>query len=211
MRQPLGQTTKMKLYISARSPYSRRARIARLEAGLENQIEEVNVNNLPNRKALLLEMGPGAMIPTLLLNNGTVISESMVINHYLDRISAGKLYPTDTVALEDCYRLEAVGAVLMDSLHTRSIQSRLGLDEQSPTLLRKEVGRSGRCYNTLESMLDLLTGQIHFSALTVAASLSYADWRGADDNWRESHPGLDAWMTEIERHPCMAATARPDS
>ena len=200
----------MKLFISAGSPYARRARIAVREAGLSEKIEEVNVNELSDRVGALLEMGPGGKIPTLLLDNGSALSESMVIAHYLDRLSDGKLYPTDMGALADCYRVEAVGAVLMDSLHTRSVQGRLDPSEQSPALLKKEAGRCERCYDTLESTLDLLTGQTHFSALCVAASLSYADWRGSADNWRDSHPKLDAWMKNIENHPSIAATARPN-
>jgi glutathione S-transferase len=201
----------MKLYVSAGSPYSRRARIAVREAGLGDQIEEVDANDLPDRKGTLLKLGPGGKIPTLMLDNGTALSESMIIAHYLDRLSGGKLYPADEFALADCYRVEAVGAVLMDSLHVRSVQGRLDPSEQSPRYIKKEAGRCGRCYDTLESMLGLLTGQTHFSALTVAASLSYADWRGAADNWRDSHPKLDAWMKSLESHPSLAATARPDS
>ncbi len=200
----------MKLFISAGSPYARRARIAVREAGLGDQIEEINVNELSDRVGTLLEMGPGGKIPTLMLDNGAALSESMVIAHYLDRISGGKLYPADPADLADCYRVEAVGAVLMDSLHARSVQFRLDPSEQSSTYLKKEEGRCGRCYDTLESMLDLLAGRTHSSALCVAASLSYADWRGAADNWRESHPNLNAWMKDIENQPSIIATARPN-
>jgi glutathione S-transferase len=199
----------MKLYVSAGSPYSRRARIAVREAGLADRTEEVNVNELPDRTAALLALGPGGKIPTLLLENGAVLTESMVIARYLDVVSGGKLYPTDEAALADCLRVEAVAAVLMDSLHDRSLQSRFDPSERSPGYIEKEVARCGRCYDALESMLDLLNGQTHYSALTVAASLSYADWRGADDNWRDSHTALDAWMKDIESHPSIAATARP--
>lgn len=199
----------MKLYVSAGSPYSRRARIAVREAGLDDQTEEVNVNELPDRTAALLALGPGGKIPTLELDNSAVLTESMLIAHYLDVVSDGKLYPADGAELANRLRIETVGAVLMDSLHDRSKQSRLDPSEQSPGYIAKEVARSRRCYDTLQSMLDLLSGQTHFSALTIACSLSYADWRGAEDNWRDSYPELDAWMKEIEKHPSVAATARP--
>ena len=99
----------------------------------------------------------------------------------------------------------------MDSMFTRSGQNRLDPSEQSPTILKKEIIRSNRCYDALEALVSDLEGQTHMGALTVASSLSYADWRGAEDKWRDSHPRLDTWMTKIERHPSMAATARPDS
>lgn len=49
----------MKLYVSGGSPYSRRARIAVREAGLLDRTEEVNVNELPDRTAALIALGPG--------------------------------------------------------------------------------------------------------------------------------------------------------
>ena len=99
----------------------------------------------------------------------------------------------------------------MDSMFTRSGQNRLDPSEQSPTILKKEIISSNRCYDALEALVSDLEGQTHMGALNVASSLSYADWRGAEDKWRDSHPRLDTWMTKIERHPSMAATARPDS
>ncbi|MBO42662.1 MAG: hypothetical protein CMM28_02965 [Rhodospirillaceae bacterium] len=201
----------MKLYITPTSPYSRRARIAVFEAGYADQCEEIDVGPIADNLDMLLAAHPSGKAPTLVLDDGIGLSECMLIAHYMDDISDGKLYPTDPGARLTCYRLEALGAVLMDSMFTRSGQNRLDPSEQSPTILKKEIIRSNRCYDALEALVSDLEGQTHMGALTVASSLSYADWRGAEDKWRDSHPRLDTWMTKIERHPSMAATARPDS
>ena len=200
----------MKLYITPTSPYSRRARIAVHEAGVADQTEEINVAPIPDNLDLLLKCGPGGKVPTLLLDDGTAISECILIARYLDDLSGGKLYPKDTAQRLSCYRVEAIGSALMDSLFVRSGQSRLDPSEQSPTLIKKETTRSGRCYDALEALVGELKGKTHMGALTVAASLSYADWRGAADKWRDSHPMLDAWMQGMADHPSYDATTRPD-
>jgi len=199
----------MKLYITPTSPYSRRARIAVHEAGYADQTEEINLAPLPENLDTLMKCGPGGKVPTLLLDDGTALSECMIIAHYMNDLSDGKLYPTDKAERFDCFRVESIGAVLMDSCFVRSGQSRLDPSEQSPTVIKKEITRSNRCYDDLEELIGLLEGKTHMGALTVASSLSYADWRGAADNWRDSHPKLDAWMKGMESHPSFAATARP--
>ncbi|HAA90944.1 MAG TPA: hypothetical protein DCS82_03130 [Rhodospirillaceae bacterium] len=201
----------MKLYITPTSPYSRRARISIIEAGYGDQCEEIDVGPIPENLDTLLAAHPSGKAPTLVLDDGTALSECIIIAHHMNDLSGGKLYPQDTAARLDCFKLEAIGAVLMDSMFTRSGQNRLDPSEQSPTVLKKEVIRSNRIYDALEGLVGELEGQTHMGALTVASSLSYADWRGADDNWRDSHPKLDAWMKGMEAHPSFAATARPDA
>ncbi|MDA0657102.1 MAG: hypothetical protein O2912_11910 [Proteobacteria bacterium] len=100
----------------------------------------------------------------------------------------------------------------MDALFLRGGHGRgFGTAELTKTLIKKDETRSGRCYDALESLIGDLEGQTHMGALTVAASLSYADLRGAADKWRENHPRLDAWMQGMDDHPSFKATARPDS
>ena len=201
----------MKLYITPTSPYSRRARLAVLEAGYADQCEEIDVGPIADNLDTLLAAHPSGKAPTLVLDDGTGLSECMLIAHYMDYISGGKLYPTDPEARLTCYKLEALGAVLMDSMFTRSGQNRLDPSEQSPTILKKEIIRSNRCYEALEALVSDLVGQTHIGALTVASSLSYADWRGAEDKWRDSHPKLDTWMKTIESNSSFAVTARTDN
>lgn len=199
----------MKLYMTPTSPYSRRARVAIIDAGYGDQCEEIDVGPIVENLDTLLAAHPSGKAPTLMLDDGTGLSECMLIAHYMDDLSGGKLYPADPAARLTCYKLEAVGAVLMDSMFTRSGQNRLDPSEQSPTIIKKEVTRSNRCYDALEGLVGDLEGQSHMGALTVACSLSYADWRGAADDWRDSRPKLDAWMKSMESHPSFAATARP--
>tara|TARA_B100000989_G_scaffold294138_1_gene272656 strand:- start:355 stop:960 length:606 start_codon:yes stop_codon:yes gene_type:complete len=201
----------MKLFMTPTSPYSRRARIAIIEAGYRNQCEEIDVSPIPENLDTLLCAHPSGKAPTLLLDNGIGLSECILIAQHMNDISEGKLYPKDPAERLSCQTIESIGSVLMDSLFTRSSQNRLDASEQSPTILKKETDRSKRLYRALDEIVSELEGKKHMGALTVACALSYADWRGAEDNWRVKHPRLDAWMKEIKQHQSFATTSRPNA
>ena len=114
----------MKLYYSGNSPYARRARVAVREAGLLNQVEEINLGDRPDRMDVLLANGPGAKVPVLATADGVAIWESLIICKYLDEVSGGKLYPADRAERQTTLQLEAMGSVLMDALFVRSREKR---------------------------------------------------------------------------------------
>ena len=201
----------MKLFMTPTSPYSRRARIAIIEAGYRNQCEEIDVSPIPENLDTLLSAHPSGKAPTLLLDNGIGLSECILIAQHMNDASEGKLYPKDPAERLSCQTMESIGSVLMDSLFARSSQNRLDASEQSPTILKKETDRSNRLYRALDEIVSELEGKKHMGALTVACALSYADWRGAEDNWRVKHPRLDDWMKEIEQHQSFAITSRPNA
>ena len=58
----------MKLYITPTSPYSRRARIAVLEAGYADQCEEIDVGPIADNLKMLLAAHPSGKAPTLVLD-----------------------------------------------------------------------------------------------------------------------------------------------
>ena len=199
----------MKLYMTATSPYSRRARIAIIEAGYRDQCEEIDIAPIPENLDKLLSVHPSGKAPTLLLDSRVGLSECMLIAQHMDDLSNGKLYPEDPKQRLSCRMVESVGSVLMDSLFSRSSQNRLDKAEQSHTIINKEIKRSSRLYAALEDVVTELHEKTHMGALTVACALSYADWRGAEDDWREKHPRLNEWMQEMECHPSFKITSRP--
>ena len=72
----------MKLYLSTTSPYSRLALIAALHSGKRDlQLHYV----LPwENPAELIAINPYSQIPALLCDDGNIISETLIIMHYLD-------------------------------------------------------------------------------------------------------------------------------
>jgi glutathione S-transferase len=196
----------MKLYYSGNSPYARRPRIAIIEAGLTGKVEAVNLKSPEERVSLLIKHGPGAKVPALLTDNGVLLVESLIIARYLDELSGGKLYPKDQKERELAYQVEGVASLLMDSLFHRSHEKRRDPSEQSPGEIKKEGERAQRCYDELEKLLPNYQDKVHMGSMTAVASLGYADWRHADDDWRKGRGKLAAWFEKIGQRPAMAET-----
>ena len=126
----------MKLICSGNSPYARRPRMAIREAGLMDKVEEVDVSPMPDNMDMILGFGPGAKVPGLVTDSGTYISETLVICHYLDDISGGKLYPKDSAAREQAMVIEGIASLLMDSQFARSHEKR----REDGEMMRRRAG-----------------------------------------------------------------------
>jgi glutathione S-transferase len=85
----------MKLFYASGSPYARIIRVVVRELRLDNEIEEIEVT-LRDPHSPLLPYNPGGKVPTLQLDNGTILNESMLVLAYLDTQHGGrKLLPMD--------------------------------------------------------------------------------------------------------------------
>jgi len=85
----------MKLHWSPRSPYVRKVMIVAHELGLADRLEIVRtvVGGITPHLELMRE-NPLGKIPTLVLEDGTILYDSPVICEYLDTLHAGeKLFP----------------------------------------------------------------------------------------------------------------------
>ena len=74
----------MKLYDCQMAPNPRRARIFIAEKGLDIPKQEVSIIDGDNLKPDYLKINPWGMLPTLELDDGTLISESPCIFRYLE-------------------------------------------------------------------------------------------------------------------------------
>ncbi len=78
----------MKL-LNSLGPNPRIVRMFLLEKGLEIPFEEIDILGAENRQKNYLEMNPAGQVPTLVLDDGTCISETVAICEYLE-----DLYPS---------------------------------------------------------------------------------------------------------------------
>ena len=105
----------MKLHWSPRSPYVRKVMVVAHELGLADRIETVRtvVGGTPAHLELMRE-NPLGKIPTLVLEDGTILYDSPVICEYLDTLHDGpKLFPAWPQRLTALRRL-ALGDGMLD-------------------------------------------------------------------------------------------------
>src|ERR1700730_14484048 len=101
----------MKLHWSPRSPFVRKVMVVAHELGLADRITCVRtVAAATKPHAELMKDNPLSKIPTLVLDDGTVIYDSPVICEYLDALDGGpKLFPAEAKARLAALRRQALG------------------------------------------------------------------------------------------------------
>lgn len=192
----------MKLYYTHNSPYARRARLAARLSALN--VEEVNIGSMREGGGdTMRSFGPGGKVPGLMTDAGVFLSETLIITTYLRDRSGGKLAALDEKGLE----LEGLGQLLTDGLYVRNQERQKADAEQSAAIIEKETARIMRCYDALDERLSGKPAEFNLATISVLGGLGYANWRGADDHWRDGRPGLAAWYDAMMQNPDAAETA----
>jgi glutathione S-transferase len=76
----------MKLYDGGRAPNPRRVRIFLAEKGISVPTEQVDLGNLQHRTEAYTAINPMQRVPALVLDDGTVITESVAICRYFEAL-----------------------------------------------------------------------------------------------------------------------------
>ncbi len=76
----------MKLYDGGRAPNPRRVRVFLAEKGITVPTEQVNLGKLEQRSEAYTAINPMQRVPALVLDDGTVIAESIAICRYFEAL-----------------------------------------------------------------------------------------------------------------------------
>ena len=108
----------MKLHWSPRSPFVRKVMIVAHELGLTDRFDRVRTVAATTRPhPELMHDNPLSKIPTLVLDDGTVLYDSRVICEYLDGLDGGHtMFPADGAARFVALRRQALGDGALDFL-----------------------------------------------------------------------------------------------
>src|SRR5579862_9120083 len=107
----------MKLRFAAASPFVRKVMVVALETGLSERIERVAsaVSPVKPNEDIARE-NPLIKVPSLTLDDGTVLYDSPVICEYLDTLHDGaKLFPPSGAARWTALRQQALADGLMEA------------------------------------------------------------------------------------------------
>ncbi|GGW29965.1 glutathione S-transferase family protein [Vreelandella hamiltonii] len=201
----------MELYLNATSPYARLVRIVLLEKGLMDAVTLKWCDPWAD-DADLLKANPAGRIPALVTEEGTTLSESMLIAMYLDSLDNVKPTPPilPTNSLSDVLHLAGLGQNLMDAAFTTVIARK----HYGQEIDQSELGqrRTRAMQRLLEQLNSELSGNptaepIHLGDIAIAVALEYLAFRLPEIRWKEAHPQLAAWHAAVTARTSFQQTA----
>ena len=197
----------MRLFYSAGSPYARAVRVAVRETGLLPRVTELE-SSLRDPAAVVLPFSPAGRVPALVLDDGTVLTETALLLPFLDTLGGShRLVPPATLA--------PLGRVLglLDGMAVWNRELRRPPGERSPGVIALETTRVARVADVLEVEAAAgswaADGPPDAAQITLGCALGYAERRHRVWSWREGRPALAAVFEALAQRPSFQATIPP--
>jgi glutathione S-transferase len=208
----------MRLFYSPFHKFIHKALVVAHEVGLWDQLQFVPTypfNNLKGEpqgdKYSIAAINPLGKVPTLALDDGTVIYGSQAVVEYFDSNSQNgqRLYPEPGPARWDNLTRLALGDTIFEVAVTISMEGGLPEEDQRLKTYQWIWPKLTRAFDTLE--LRTAQGFDSFDIGQVAAlqGISYLDYRSGvqadpvqpDYDWKVGRPHLTAWWNAMLERP----------
>lgn len=210
----------MKLYDMKHAPNPKRVRMFLAEKGVEIERIPIDIPSGENLKPEYLKINPRGLVPALVLDDGTVIGESVAICRYLE-----ELYPDpplmgmdakDKAIVEDWQRqmefdgLMSFAWVFRNTSPVFENRALPGADGSLPQSTEMaEIGRK-RAMSFFEK-LDQRLGESpfvageHFTIADITAYMALMMGKWVKIPVPETHNNIKAWYEQVSRRPSAKA------
>jgi len=202
----------MTLHWSPRSPYVRKVMIVAHELGLASRLRVVRtVTGGTTPHPALMTRNPLGKIPTLELDDGTVLYDSPVICEYLDSLHGGtRLFPQGQERFIALRRLALGDGMLDTALAWVGELRRPAALQSAPHMVLWEA-KLRACGDALEREADALAASpFGIGHIGIGVALGYLDFRLPQLAWRDGHPRLAAWQAGFDARPSARANLPVD-
>lgn len=192
----------MKLYTAGTTPFGRKVSIVALEHEIKLDPQIINVYEA----SFLDAINPLRQIPTLALDDGTVLYDSDVICLYLDSIAKKPTLFPDKDRWTWLTRCSLAKGLTEASVAFQG-QKTLPENERSKTLHDRHWTRINRAIDALEKEADALaTSTLRIDQIAVSCGLGHIEFRHTKE-WRGRCPKLAAWYESFAKRPSLVSTA----
>jgi len=201
----------MKLTFSPASPFARKVRIAAIELGLIDKIEFVPATVAPGTaNDEYSKITPLKKLPVLILNDGDVILDSIVIVEYLNELAGGRLIPGYGPRRWQVKTDHSLINGMLDSMllcrYEKMVRPQ-GLQWQAWS--DDHWNRAWTGMARFENRPDVLNAPLDIAQISLVCVLGYADFRFADCGWRKAFPKLDAFHQKMLERPSVKISVPP--
>lgn len=196
----------MELYYSLTSPYARIVRVALLEKQLDDRVAYHVVDPWADDPSLM-RVNPATRVPALITNDGTPITESLLMVHYLETVWPK---PPLIPAMDRERTLATAGlavGVIDAAVHTLLGRKAAGAEFDGSPLGQRRTRAMNTILDRLEEQPPEPSGQL--GALTLAVALDYLDLRFPDMGWAATRPQLARWHEAMEERNSLSSTLPP--
>ena len=195
------------LYISKRSPFARRVRIAFLEHQIPFTEKVFDVFQ-PTQD--LFSVNPLGRVPALVLPSGQVLIDSHLILFSFYENQKSSLRPHSAVDVLEFYRWQALAVGLAEKVVEYFLETLKDSEKQDPTLKEDLEQISGRILEALEKRLQSGAPYCATASLTQAdfdlgIALTYLSFRYSAD-WKLRFPLSAKYLECLEKRPSFEAT-----
>jgi glutathione S-transferase len=203
----------MLLHWSPRSPFVHKVMVALEETGLRPRVELTRsvVPTVDPEHAIYL-VNPLGQIPTLVLDDGKVLHDSLVIQFYLDALCGEEiLLPLDAHKRIDTLRRHALGNGLTEAMVDWVVERYTPADKQNPTRLQHCAIKLSKTLALLEADADLRNPRrFDLGDIAIATALAYIDFRKLQPDWTSQYPKTAEWYAQVAQRPSMVAARLQD-
>ena len=207
----------MKL-LNSFGPNPRAIRMAMIEKGLEMPTEELDLMGGDNRAEAYTKKNPGGQMPSLELDDGTVIAETTAICEYLDEIHPAKpLIGADPVERANTRQwIRRVELAITENMYNgfryaeglEMFRDRLYCIPEAADGLKAKAKDARKWMDSLISGRDFIVGhKLTFADIVLYCCMDFAKDVGQplDDDL----PNLGAWFKRMDSRPSATASLHP--
>ena len=202
----------MKLLSSSATPFGRKVEVVAIEKGLIDGMEVVATSTSPTSPHEgLARVNPLIKIPTLILDDGRALYDSLVICDYFDTLRPPRVIPESGTGRWDVLTVHALASGICDAAVSSRYEQALRPEPlRWPDWIKSQMKKIGSGLDWLDGNVTMLgdagTATVDLGQVAVGCALDYLDFRFPELDWRRTRPRLAAWHSEFANRPSMQRT-----
>lgn len=202
----------MKLFVTLTSPYARKVRVVLAEKRIDCEI--VVVPSLAAPESPVPAYNPLGKVPTLVLDDGEALYDSVVIAGYLDnKTPVAHLIPQDNYQRAVVRRWEALADGMCDAAVAVVMERRRAPEKQDETVVERQLLKVQRGLAAMARDMGEAKWSAgeQFSLADIAAgcALGYIDLRMPEIDWRSEYPNLARLYEQLLKRPSFKESVPP--